>query len=73
MFFIALSKDELKRERRRLSSMDRRQSPTLLATFQDDGDCRNDSLSYLQELGNVLNRQQAQADQDAGHLHNLPR
>jgi hypothetical protein len=44
-----------------------------LQEFQDKGDRREGIVSYLWKLGDVLNRQQAQDDQDISHLYELPR
>jgi hypothetical protein len=45
----------------------------LLAVLQDKGDYQSNFLGYLRKLGNVLNRQQAQVNQDVGLMRDLPR
>jgi hypothetical protein len=45
----------------------------LLAALQDKGDCQSNFLGYLRKMGNVLNRQQAQVNQDVGLRRDLPR
>jgi hypothetical protein len=44
-----------------------------LRAFQDKGDHQEGILSCPQKLGDVLNRWQAQVNQDTGHLYELHR
>jgi hypothetical protein len=71
MFFTAVSKGEVKKRGGSVPSTgDGFQC--ILQGLQDESDLQKDSLSCLRELGIVLNGQQAQVDQDASHLHDLP-
>jgi hypothetical protein len=44
-----------------------------LQAFEDKGDRREGILSYLQKIGDVLIRRQAQVNYDTGHMYESPR
>jgi hypothetical protein len=70
--FIVIPRGEKKRERGSIPWTGARVQHFLQA-FQDKGDHWEGILRYLQKLGDVLNRWQAQVNQDTGYPYESPR
>jgi hypothetical protein len=73
VFFTVIHKGETKRERERGSvPCTGAGVQRFLQAFQDKGDYREGILGCPQKLGDVLNRRQAQVDQDTGYPYESP-
>jgi nitrate reductase assembly molybdenum cofactor insertion protein NarJ len=70
--FLQLS-PEVKQKKRGLVPWTGAGVQRFLQAFEDKGDYWEGILIYLQKLGDVLNKRQAQVNQDPSHLYESPR
>jgi hypothetical protein len=72
VIFIVVPRGETKKREWGLIPRTDARVQSFLQAFQDKGNRQEGILSCLQMLGDVLNKQQAQVDQDTGYPYELP-
>jgi hypothetical protein len=72
VFFTVVSRGETKKKRG-LVPWTGAGVQRFLQAFEDKGDYWEGILIYLQKLGDVLNKRQAQVNQDPSHPYESPR